>query len=161
MYAVAARNKDRAEVFAKKYGIERAYGSYDELINDPEVDVVYNPVSWICDFFFGESMITEWKVCKLPNMLHFEWTMKALLASKHVLNEKPSADTAEETRQMFDLAEQKGLVLLDAYHYRYEISTLGSSERFDSYGIIGSILLFIESKRFWRARSWVLLRIFQ
>lgn len=54
-------------------------------------------------------------------MLHFEWTMKALLAGKHVLNEKPSADTAEETRQMFDLAEQKGLVLLDAYHYRYEI----------------------------------------
>ena len=52
-------------------------------------------------------------------MLHFEWTMKALLAGKHVLNEKPSADTAEETRQMFDLAEQKGLVLLDAYHYRY------------------------------------------
>ena len=45
--------------------------------------------------------------------------MKALLAGKHVLNEKPSADTAEETRQMFDLAEQKGLVLLDAYHYRY------------------------------------------
>ena len=53
-------------------------------------------------------------------MLHFEWTMKALLAGKHVLNEKPSADTAEETRQMFDLAEQKGLILLDAYHYRYE-----------------------------------------
>jgi len=98
VYAVAARNKDRAEAFAKKHGIEKAYGSYDELINDPEVDVVYNP---------------------LPNMLHFEWTMKALLAGKHVLNEKPSADTAEETRQMFDLAEQKGLVLLDAYHYRF------------------------------------------
>jgi predicted dehydrogenase len=57
-------------------------------------------------------------LCKLPNRLHFEWTMKALLAGKHVLNEKPSANTAEETRQMFDLAEQKGLVLLDAYHYR-------------------------------------------
>jgi len=52
-------------------------------------------------------------------MLHYEWTMKALLAGKHVLNEKPSADTADETRQMFDLAEQKGLVLLDAYHYRF------------------------------------------
>ena len=58
-------------------------------------------------------------------MLHFEWTMKALLAGKHVLNEKPSADTAEETRQMFDLAEQKGLVLLDAYHYRYEDIYIG------------------------------------
>lgn len=46
MYAVAARNKGRAEAFAKKHGIEKAYGSYDELINDPDVDVVYNPVSW-------------------------------------------------------------------------------------------------------------------
>lgn len=52
-------------------------------------------------------------------MLHFEWTMKALAAGKHVLNEKPSADTADETRQMFELAEKKGLVLLDAYHYRW------------------------------------------
>lgn len=51
-------------------------------------------------------------------MLHFEWTMKALAAGKHVLNEKPSADTADEARQMFELAEKKGLVLLDAYHYR-------------------------------------------
>ena len=93
-------------------------------------------------------------------MLHFEWTMKALLAGKHVLNEKPSADTADETRQMFDLAEKKGLVLLDAYHYRYEI-ILFYTGSFDSLWIIGSILLFIESKRFWKARSWVLSRIFQ
>jgi predicted dehydrogenase len=50
VYAVAARNKDRAEAFAKKHGIEKAYGSYDELINDPEVDVVYNPVCWSYDF---------------------------------------------------------------------------------------------------------------
>ena len=57
-------------------------------------------------------------------MLHYEWTMKALLAGKHVLNEKPSADTADETRQMFELAEHKGLVLLDAYHYRYELCLL-------------------------------------
>jgi predicted dehydrogenase len=55
VYAVAARNKDKAEAFAKKHGIEKAYGSYDELINDPEVDVVYNPVSlelrllFLCD----------------------------------------------------------------------------------------------------------------
>jgi predicted dehydrogenase len=73
-------------------------------------------------------------------MLHFEWTMKALLAGKHVLNEKPSADTAEETRQMFDLAEQKGLILLDAYHYRYEIFyfTTGissSKQKIDLYGL--------------------------
>ena len=61
--------------------------------------------------------------------------MKALLAGKHVLNEKPSADTAEETRQMFDLAEQKGLVLLDAYHYRYEIFRLIALKLFGLYGL--------------------------
>jgi predicted dehydrogenase len=55
VYAVAARNKDRAEVFAKKHGIEKAYGSYDELLNDPEVDVVYNPVSWNCQFYINET----------------------------------------------------------------------------------------------------------
>ena len=67
-------------------------------------------------------------------MLHFEWTMKALLAGKHVLNEKPSADTAEETRQMFDLAEQKGLVLLDAYHYRY-VDTAVAFKKINLYGL--------------------------
>lgn len=51
--------------------------------------------------------------------MHYEWTMKALRAGKHVLNEKPTADTAAEARAMFALAEEKGLVLLDAYHYRY------------------------------------------
>ena len=55
---------------------------------------------------------------QLPNGLHYEWTMKALAAGKHVLLEKPSADTAEETRLMFQLAEKKGLVLLEAFHYR-------------------------------------------
>ncbi|KAG6908958.1 hypothetical protein DXG01_002564 [Tephrocybe rancida] len=101
VYAVAARDKARATTFAKKYGIEKAYGGpngYQELIDDPEVDAIYNP---------------------LPNGLHFEWTMKALSAGKHVLLEKPSANTAEETRQMFELAEKKGLVLLEAFHYRF------------------------------------------
>ncbi|KAH9479443.1 D-xylose 1-dehydrogenase (NADP(+)) 2 [Psilocybe cubensis] len=98
VYAVAARSLAKAQAFAKKHGIEKAYEGYQALLDDPEVDVVYNP---------------------LPNMLHFEWTMKALAAGKHVLNEKPSADTADETREMFEFAEKKGLILLDAYHYRF------------------------------------------
>ena len=69
-----------------------------ELLDDPNIDAVYNP---------------------LPNSLHFEWTMKALLAGKHVLLEKPAANTCEETKKMFKLAEEKGLVLLEAFHYRY------------------------------------------
>jgi predicted dehydrogenase len=57
-------------------------------------------------------------VSQLPNGLHYEWTMKALAAGKHVLLEKPSANTAEETRKMFAFAQDKGLVLLEAFHYR-------------------------------------------
>ncbi|KZP21092.1 NAD(P)-binding protein [Athelia psychrophila] len=81
--------------------IEKVYSGahgYQNLLDDPMVDAVYNP---------------------LPNGLHFEWTMKVLAAGKHVLLEKPSADTVDETRQMFELAERKGLVLLEAYHYRF------------------------------------------
>ena len=55
---------------------------------------------------------------KLPNGLHYEWTMKALAAGKHVLLEKPSTNTADETRRMFAFADEKGLVLLEAFHYR-------------------------------------------
>jgi predicted dehydrogenase len=55
---------------------------------------------------------------QLPNGLHFEWTAKALLAGKHVLLEKPSTDTEEETRKLFEIADAKGLVLLEAFHSR-------------------------------------------
>lgn len=63
-------------------------------------------------------IIYEWQ---LPNGLHYEWTMKALAAGKHVLLEKPSTDTAEETRKLFDFAHEKGLVLLEAFHSRLEL----------------------------------------
>ncbi|KAJ7696447.1 hypothetical protein B0H17DRAFT_1130861 [Mycena rosella] len=101
IYAVAARSQKRAAEFARKHGIEKVFGGpngYQELLDDPEIDVVYNP---------------------LPNGLHYEWTMKALAAGKHVLLEKPAANTADETRQMFEFAESKGLVLLEAFHYRF------------------------------------------
>ncbi|KAJ7766203.1 NAD(P)-binding protein [Mycena metata] len=98
VHAVAARDKARAGAFAKKHGIAKAYGSYQELIDDPEIDAIYNP---------------------LPNGLHYEWTMKALAGGKHVLLEKPCVNTAEEARKMFQLADAKGLVLLEAFHYRF------------------------------------------
>ncbi|TFK51866.1 NAD(P)-binding protein [Heliocybe sulcata] len=118
--AVAARDKTRADEFAKKHGIPKVYGGangYQELIDDPELDAIYNP---------------------LPNGLHYEWTMKALAAGKHVLLEKPSADTAEETRKMFELAEQKNLVLLEAFHYRFHPSAQRVKEIIDS-GELGGI----------------------
>ncbi|KIM80136.1 hypothetical protein PILCRDRAFT_9704 [Piloderma croceum F 1598] len=101
VYAVASRDNKKGTAFRKKHGIAKVYSGptgYQQLLDDPEVDAVYIP---------------------LPNGLHFEWTMKALAAGKHVLLEKPSANTAAETRQMFELAENKGLVLLEAVHYRF------------------------------------------
>ncbi|KZW00995.1 NAD(P)-binding protein, partial [Exidia glandulosa HHB12029] len=69
-----------------------------DLLDDPSIDVVYNP---------------------LPNGLHYEWTMKALKARKHVLLEKPSCNTAAETRRVFEYAREQGVVVLEAFHYRF------------------------------------------
>ncbi|KAI6004620.1 NAD(P)-binding protein [Pisolithus albus] len=120
VYAVAARDIGKAEKFAKKYGIKKWYGGqdgYQELLNDPAINAVYNP---------------------LPNGLRYEWTMKALAAGKHVLLEKPSGDTAEESRLMFGLADRKGLVLLEAFHYRFHPAIQRVKEIIDS-GELGSI----------------------
>ncbi|KAJ3862035.1 NAD(P)-binding protein [Lentinula novae-zelandiae] len=120
VYAVAARDQGKAENFAKKHSIAKVYSGsngYQQLLDDPEVDAIYNP---------------------LPNGLHFEWTMKALLAGKHVLCEKPMADTADEVRQMFDLAEKKGLVLLEAFHYRFHPAIQRAKAVLDS-GELGKI----------------------
>ncbi|KAG0694446.1 hypothetical protein DFH29DRAFT_815365, partial [Suillus ampliporus] len=100
LYAVAVRDIS-AESFAKKHGFKKWYGGKDgyqgKLNNDSgDIHVIYH---------------------SLPNGLHYEWTMKALAAGKHVLLEKSSRNTAEETRRMFSLADQKGLVLLEAFHY--------------------------------------------
>jgi len=75
------------------------------MLDSPEIDAVYNP---------------------LPNYYHFEWTMKALKSGKHVLLEKPSANNAEEVRQMVELANEENLVLLEAFHYRYVVAPMAS-----------------------------------
>ncbi|KAG9315749.1 NAD(P)-binding protein [Chiua virens] len=120
VYAVAARDIRKAEDFAKKYGIKKWYGGqrgYQDLLDDPEINVIYNP---------------------LPNGLHYEWTMKALAAGKHVLVEKPSGDVAEETRRMFEFANQKGLVLLEAFHYKFHPAMQRVKEIIDS-GELGTL----------------------
>jgi predicted dehydrogenase len=96
--AVAARDLNRARQFAQAYSIPRVFGSYDELVSAPEVDAVYNP---------------------LPNSLHYEWTVKALRAGKHVLCEKPLAANAREADEMARTADGEGRVLMEAFHYRY------------------------------------------
>ncbi len=96
--AVAARDVRRAREFAKANGIPRVLATYDELIGDPEIDAIYNP---------------------LPNALHCEWTIRALRAGKHVLCEKPLASNAAEAERMSQAAESAGRVLGDAFHYCY------------------------------------------
>ena len=96
--AVAARDRGRAEAFARKHGIPRVHGSYDDLLADPDIDAVYNP---------------------LPNGLHAEWTIKAMEAGKHVLCEKPLTSNADEARAVAEVAERTGKVLVEAFHWRY------------------------------------------
>ncbi len=97
--AVAARDHGRASEFARKQGIPRVLGSYSELIEDPEIDAVYNP---------------------LPNGLHGHWTIAALKAGKHVLCEKPFTANANEARAVAEVDNgTPGRVVMEAFHYQY------------------------------------------
>ena len=96
--AVAARDRPRADAFAAKHSIPVVHGSYGELLEDPSIDAIYNP---------------------LPNGLHAEWTIAALEAGKHVLCEKPFTNNAAEARDVAAAAERTGLVVMEAFHYRY------------------------------------------
>lgn len=97
--AVAARDAARAQAFARKHRIPQVYASYAELVADPLIDAIYNP---------------------LPNGLHGVWTMRALAAGKHVLCEKPFTANAAEAQQVADVAAaHPDRVLMEAFHYRY------------------------------------------
>jgi len=111
--AVAARDMARAEAYALRHGLERAYGSYEELLADPDIDAVYNP---------------------LPNSLHGPWTLRAIEAGKHVLCEKPFASNADEAAQVAQAASASGLVVMEAMHYRYHPLILRLCEVVDGLG---------------------------
>jgi predicted dehydrogenase len=120
--AVAARDRSRAEEFAKKHAVPKVHESYAALIADPELDAIYNP---------------------LPNGLHAEWTIAALEAGKHVLCEKPFTANAKEAEEVAAVATRTGLVVMEAFHYRYhplaqrmlhivESGELGAVERIET-----------------------------
>ena len=96
--AVAASDLVRAKAFARKHGIPKVHAAYEDVIADAEVDAIYNP---------------------LPNGLHAEWTLKAITAGKHVLCEKPFTANAAEAEQVAAAADGTGLVVMEAFHYRY------------------------------------------
>jgi predicted dehydrogenase len=100
--AVASRDAARAEAYARERGIERAYGSYEELLTDPDVEAVY---------------------ISLPNSLHVEWSIRALEAGKHVLCEKPMSRRTEDVERAFEVAGQADRLLMEAFMYRHNPQT--------------------------------------
>jgi Predicted dehydrogenases and related proteins len=98
LVTVAARDRRRAEAFAAAHGVERTAGSYAEVLADPDVELVYNP---------------------LPNGLHGPWNRAAVDAGKHVLSEKPFASTAEEAAEVRDAARRAGVTVVEGFHYLF------------------------------------------
>ena len=124
--AVASRDGERARGYAAEHGIDRAHDSYDALLADPTIDAIYNP---------------------LPNALHLEWTERALRAGKHVLCEKPMGRHVADVAAAFDLAEEQGLILSEAFMYRHHPQTLRMAELVAE-GAIGSLRLIRASFSF-------------
>ena len=108
LLAVGSRKQESAEAYAKEKKIERAYGSYESLLADPDIDVIYN---------------------SLPNHLHAEWTIKAVEAGKHVLCEKPLALTVDEVDAIKFAAHKHGRIVAEAFMYRHHPQTLKGQHR--------------------------------
>ncbi len=106
--AIASRSLDKAEVAASSLGIEKAYGSYEELLEDPDVACIYNP---------------------LPNNLHMEWTIKAMEAGKHVLCEKPIGLTVAEVKEMIRVRDRTGLKAGEAFMVKSNPQWIETRER--------------------------------
>jgi D-xylose 1-dehydrogenase (NADP+, D-xylono-1,5-lactone-forming) len=117
LLAVGSRSQSTADEYARQWNIPRAHGSYEALLADPEIDVVYN---------------------SLPNNLHTEWTIKALRAGKHVLCEKPLAVSLDEVDAMIRAAKETGKVLTEAFMYRHHPQTLKVKEIVDG-GAVGQL----------------------
>ncbi len=105
--AIASRDEARAREWAGKLGIARAYGSYEALLADPDIEVIYNP---------------------LPNSMHVEWTEKALADGKHVLCETPLGMTTQEARRLVAARDRSGRVLMEAFMVRTHPQWLSARE---------------------------------
>jgi D-xylose 1-dehydrogenase (NADP+, D-xylono-1,5-lactone-forming) len=100
--AVASRDRAKAEEYARENDIANAHGSYEELLQDPDVEAVY---------------------ISLPNSMHVDWSVRALQNSKHVLCEKPLSRRVGEVDRAFDAAEQSGRLLMEAFMWRHNPQT--------------------------------------
>ena len=131
LLAVGSRSQVTADAYAKEEKIERAHGSYEALLADPDIDVVYN---------------------SLPNHLHAEWTIKAMEAGKHVLCEKPLALSVDEVDAIKAAAHKHGRVVAEAFMYRHHPQTLKVQELVKS-GSIGALKLVRGSFSFMLSRE--------
>jgi D-xylose 1-dehydrogenase (NADP+, D-xylono-1,5-lactone-forming) len=119
LLGVASRDQRRAEEYAREWGIERAYGSYDALLADADIEAVY---------------------ISLPNTMHVEWSIRALEAGKHVLCEKPMSRHTEDVEAAFAAADRAGKLLSEAFMYRHNPQTKRVRELIDA-GTIGDVRL--------------------
>src|SRR5436190_8955363 len=119
LVAVASRDQAKADAYAREWKIPRAYGSYEDLLADPEIEAVY---------------------ISLPNTLHCEWSIKAMEAGKHVLCEKPLSRHPDEVASAFDAADRTGMLLMEAFMYRHNPQTKKLKELVDG-GAIGELRL--------------------
>jgi D-xylose 1-dehydrogenase (NADP+, D-xylono-1,5-lactone-forming) len=115
--AVASREQGRAEEYARRWEIPRAYGSYEELLADDEIEAVY---------------------ISLPNNLHCEWSIRSVEAGKHVLCEKPMSRRGADVEEAFDAAERAGRILTEAFMYRHNPQTKRLQQLVDE-GAIGDL----------------------
>ena len=129
-YALATRNAQVASEAKTEFGFEKVYLSYDELLDDSNVDVVYVP---------------------LPNSLHKEWAIKAMRKGKNVLCEKPMALNADEAEQMFAVAKECNVLLVEAFMYRF-LEKVSMLEKLIDDGVIGDIRMLKSSWRFFLNR---------
>src|ERR1700681_1246826 len=105
--AVASRDRGKAEEAARALGIAKAYGSYEELLADPQIEAIYNP---------------------LPNQLHVPWSIKAAEAGKHVLCEKPISLTVDEAISLLRARDRTGVKIEEAFMVRTHPQWLGALE---------------------------------
>lgn len=131
LLAVASRTQESADRYARQWNIPRPHGSYEALLADPEIDVIYN---------------------SLPNRLHAEWTIKAVEAGKHVLCEKPLALSVEEVDAIQSAVRKYGRVVAEAFMYRHHPQTLKVQEIVSS-GSLGSLKLIRGSFSFFLTRE--------
>jgi xylose dehydrogenase (NAD/NADP) len=119
LMAVASRSQEKAIKYAKTWGIPRYYTSYEALLEDPEIDVIYN---------------------SLPNSLHAKWSIKAMRHGKHVLCEKPLTTSIADMDSLISVAKETGMVISEALMYRHHPQTLSVKQLVDE-GEIGNLQL--------------------